>query len=253
MTPAERRRYDAHVHLQAYPPGLLHRALRRARAAGILKFGCCATSPDDWLRIREIAHSEEGVEPNFGVHPWFSAKQSDLAFIADLENLLGECPEAGIGEIGLDGTRSDHDVQKCVFSAQMEVACRMARRVSIHCVRADTTLLAVLKEHAHKLPRILVHAPSISIETWHQLEKLGVDVSIGPRVLSPRARKMRELAATVPQERLYFETDSPYTSVDKCAVPALNGLNAPESLPLIIAEVARLRSASYNQPNTGDE
>ena len=252
MIPAERRSYDSHVHLQAYPSGMLRKVLRRARAAGVVRFGCCATAPDEWRRVLEISKAEDGVEPSFGVHPWFVEKHSDLAFMDELEELLVECPDAGVGEIGLDAVRPDSDAQKAVFAAQVELAARLKRRVTIHCVRAETAVAGILKPHARALPGILLHAPSISLESWRRFERLGVDVSVGPRVLNPRSRQVRELAAAVPADRLYFETDSPYTSVDKCAVSALNGLNAPETLPLVIAEVERLRAAESTKTTTGD-
>ncbi len=75
------------------------------------------------------------------------------------------------------------------------------------------------------------------------LEKLGVYISIGSRVLHSSSVKLRELAATANPERVRFETDSPYTCVNKCSVSSLGGINSPETLPLIITEVERLRRA----------
>ena len=103
-------------------------------------------------------------------------------------------------------------------------------------------MVAVLRKYHKQLSEILVHAPSFSAETWQEFNRLGASVSIGPQVLSPRATKVRELARLVPEEKLFYETDSPDMAVFGCAVAELDGLNSPENIPRIMAEVQRIRS-----------
>ena len=242
MNSMENGLFDSHVHLQAYPADVLGRVLQRARAVGVTRFGCCGSSPADWGAVLRIAGEEDGVEPSIGLHPWFAGSAAP-GWFDELGTALDQHPEAGIGEIGLDFTRDDPETQKKVFTRQLSLACEMKRRVTIHSVKADGALIRILSKHAADLPDTLVHAPSISIETWHELEKLGVYISIGSRVLHSSSVKARELAASANPERVRFETDSPYTCVNKCSVSSLGGINSPETLPLIITEVERLRRA----------
>lgn len=234
---------DAHVHLQSFPEAMLPEVMARARAAGVVRFGCCGTSPADWDRVIAIASSEPGVEPSCGLHPWHSADPAvPEDWLERLEALLAAHPGLGVGEIGLDALRPDPQAQMRAFAAQLALAARGNRGVVLHCVRAHGEMAAALRPVAKSLPSILLHAASCSPEIWREYERLGACVSLGPAVLNPRATRVRELARIVPEDRLLFETDSPDMAVNGCAVSALGGRNAPENLPRIIAEVRRLRN-----------
>ncbi len=233
--------FDAHVHLQAYPDELLPKALTRARRVGVTRFGCCGTNASDWDRVMQIASNNSGVEASYGLHPWYVANPGNSNWLEHLEALLQVDPTAGIGEIGLDAIRPDRELQMTVFTAQLDLAKKYGRRISLHCVKAGSDIVAVLKKHHQHLSEILVHGPSFSADIWQQFNRLGVSVSIGPQVLNPRATKVRELARLVPEEKLFYETDAPDGAVAGCAVAELNGLNAPENIPRIMAEVQRIR------------
>ena len=228
---------DSHTHLQKYPPQMLPEVLRRARVAGIVEFGCCGTSPADWERVAEIASTEDGVSPSFGIHPW----EANAAAFEKLESFLSRFPSAAIGEIGLDSARPDPKRQAEIFIAQLRIARAYERGVTLHCVRAAGEMISLLKQHARSLPSILLHAPNISLQEWRDFERLGASVSIGARVLLPNATKTRELARIVPEDRLFFETDSPADASRLCGIAQLAGLNAPENLPRIVAAVRALR------------
>ena len=234
---------DAHVHLQAFPEAVLPQVMARARAAGVVRFGCCGTSPSDWDRVIAIAKSEPGVEPSCGLHPWHAADPATPGdWLKRLEALLAAHAELDVGEIGLDALRPDPEAQMRAFAAQLALAAREGRGVALHVVRAHAEMIAALRPVAGALPRILLHAASCSPEVWREYERLGACVSVGPVVLNPRATRVRELARIVPEDRLLFETDSPDMAVNGCAVAELGGRNAPENLPRIVAEVKRLRT-----------
>lgn len=230
--------FDAHVHLQAYPEAQLRMVLKRARNAGVNRFGCCGTRPKDWADVLAIATAEAGVEPACGLHPWYSAGP-DLPqnWLEWLDRLLEQYPDLGVGEIGLDALRPEREVQMHAFTAQLDLAVKHGRSVAIHAVRAHNELLSALRPRANHLPNILLHGISCSLEVWREYEKLGANISIGPSVLDPRAKKVRELARHVPADRLFFETDAPSTGRVNPALP----INGPENLPTIIACVQSLR------------
>ena len=232
---------DAHVHLQSYPEDVLPKALTRARNVGVTRFGCCGTSAADWDRVLFLSKTEPGVQASFGLHPWFVGKPGTPDWRERLESLLADNPLAGVGEIGLDGTRAMRSLQSTCFIAQLELAERYGRRLALHCVKAHSEMAAILKKHAKRLFEVLLHAPSCSLEQWRDYNKLGVCVSIGPQVLSSRSDKMREIARLVPENRLFYETDSPSMAINGCGVAELGGLNSPENLPRIMVEVQRLR------------
>ena len=224
---------DSHTHLQMYPPEILPDVLRRARAAGVTQFGCCGTYPGDWSRVLEIAQIEEGVEPAFGVHPWLAmdatAAGIALAYEA-LRSFLFENPIAPVGEIGLDGARTNPKMQSEAFEAQLRLAQTFGRGVVLHCNRAAGEMTAFLKKYAASLPFILLHSPNITEREWREFAALGASVSIGASVLQPNRPRIRALARIVPDDKLFYETDSP------------EGRTAPEYIPRIIEEVRLIRS-----------
>jgi len=234
--------FDAHVHLQAYPEDVLPKALTRARNVGVTRFGCCGTNAADWGRLTQIATDVPGVEISYGLHPWYVVKPGNPNWLEILDGMLAANPSAGIGEIGLDATRAQRDLQMKVFVAQLELAVRYGRRISLHCVKAHAEMLTALRKHHKQLFEILLHGPSLSAEEWKQYKRLGTSVSIGPQVLNPRAEKIRALARIIPEDKLLYETDSPDMAIAGCAVAELGGLNSPENIPRIMAEVQRLRA-----------
>lgn len=246
LTPIFNTAYDAHVHLQIYPQTLLPTVLKRARQAGVYRFGCCGTQPDDWEDVLMIATTEAGVEPACGLHPWYStAPDLPTNWLERLDQLLNQHPALEIGEIGLDALRPKHEAQMQAFTAQLDLAVKYNRGITLHAVRAHSEMLEALRPRAKYLPHMLLHGVSCSLEIWREYEKLGACVSIGPAVLNPRAKKVRALAYHVPADRLFFETDSPDRAVNGCAIDALGGRNAPENLPKIVASVHALRSPCH--------
>ena len=59
-------------------------------------------------------------------------------------------------------------------------------------------------------PRGVVHCFSGSVETAREIIKLGLYIGIGGVVTFKNAKKLVEVAATIPEDRLLLETDAPY-------------------------------------------
>jgi TatD DNase family protein len=65
--------FDAHTHLQSpLLSGVLARVIDDAARAGVTGVCCCATMPDDWSAVAELARARLPfvLVPAFGVHPW---------------------------------------------------------------------------------------------------------------------------------------------------------------------------------------
>ena len=133
--------------------------------------------PADWPRVVELAGVYEGVHPSFGLHPWFIKKRS-AEWMRLLEEFLVEYPEAGVGEIGIDHAIEDRDDadQESVFLAQLELARRLERPVSIHCRQAWGRLIELLDGFG-ELPRgMLIHCYGGSAEMAQELVEHGYDL-----------------------------------------------------------------------------
>lgn len=88
------------------------------------------------------------VYGGFGIHPWYVAPQlqDNHASLVDLESYLRRHPKAIVGEIGLDALRGPplEEVQVPIFIAQLRMAAKFNRPVSVHCVRAYPVLQRIL-------------------------------------------------------------------------------------------------------------
>ncbi|MFA6435388.1 MAG: TatD family hydrolase [Elusimicrobiales bacterium] len=201
------RFFDAHDHLHSYPgPAGIGEVLEQAFAAGVKAFLCNGVRPEDWKAVLDLAARHKGVVPSLGLHPWFADKARP-DWLEVLETLLTRAP-ACVGEIGLDRAAApDPARQEHVFRAQLRLAKKLGRPVSVHCVKDWGRLEAVLK--MERPPAFLLHAYGGPPEMVDGLARLGAYFSFSGEIMDPRREKMRRSLRAAPPERLLFETDFP--------------------------------------------
>jgi len=269
---------DAHLHLQEEVlEGHVEGVIARARAEGVRCMVSNGTHPGDWQWNLQIAEGHPDVVPAFGVHPWFV---EDLPgdWLDRLEALLRSVP-SGVGEVGIDacadakwgrspfptdssllvltsagkGLRPHFARQEAVFRAQLDLAGRLDRTVTIHCVRASGRLLGILNDIGPMPRGFLLHAFGGPAEMVPQFARLGAFFSVGGNVLDARHRRARAALRVIPPERLLLETDAP-TMVPPpefrpFSIPADDGRvwNEPANLPAIARGVADLLSLSPDE------
>ncbi len=228
------RLFDAHDHLQNYPgAAALREALEQASAAGVKGMLCCGTAPDDWGSVLALAAEHKGIVPSFGLHPWFADK-AGAGWLELLEDFLTRAPSC-VGEIGLDHAVGVGPAgQEEVFRAQLRLAKKLKRPVTIHCVKAWGRLEAILKEE--QPPAFILHAYGGPPEMVNSLARLGAFFSFSGEMMNPRREKMRRALLTAPPKRLLFETESPET-----------GPQGRRSAPRDLAEVVRAAAQALGQ------
>lgn len=199
-----------------------------------------STHPRDFRTVEELATSLRttcpGVDvvPCYGVHPWFLHELQDdpcqrtsdnNSWLTALEHLVQTTPGAAVGEIGLDAFHFDGDTgnltssmesQVVAFEAQMEIAARLRRPVSIHAVQCFgplMTTLAKLKKGTSGLPpKLYFHAFGGKVGTIDQLLALcgkqpgQVYFGFSP-VVNFRSPKTASVIRKVGLLRLVLETD----------------------------------------------
>ena len=227
---------DTHAHL--YDEAFLDdddRSIERAREAGVTKI----IFPDIDSSSREsmfaMADRHEGVIfPTLGLHP--------TSIGADWENELDKLHEYkdrklyAIGEIGMDCYWSKEFIkeQQTALKLQLELADKMSLPVIIHSRESTELIINVLKECRHLQLRGVFHAYSGSVETFHELQKLG-DWYIGiGGVLTYKKASIAETVRNIPLERILLETDSPYLT----PVPVRGKRNESSYVPYIAAKLA---------------
>jgi len=256
------RLFDCHNHVQDERlMSMLGAVMDRARAAGVVKMGVKGCSEADWSRVVEIAETYEGRHPAFGLHPWFISDRAPKRLHA-LEELLTRYPHASVGEIGIDHALDDRDDvdQESVFLAQLELAKRLSRPVSIHCRQAWGRLIELLDEFGN-LPRgMLIHCFGGSAEVAMELVKRGGYISFSGSITRPNNKKAGPAIRAVPADRILIETDAPdiMPHNSHITVSHIGGTpssasedsgdavppNEPANLCLVLAKAAELRGIS---------
>lgn len=180
--------------------------LFRQDVCGIIE---AATTAETSKEAVALAHRYPALFAAVGIHPEEAASATD-ADIAAIRALTADDKVVAIGEIGLDYHYEEYcprEVQQHWFAEQLALANELSLPVIVHDREAHEDTLSLLKQYQ---PRGVVHCFSGSAETAAEIVKLGMYIGIGGVVTFKNARKLVEVAATIPEERLLLETDAPY-------------------------------------------
>ena len=201
--------FDSHAHydseaFDADRKELLN-ALPEQGVCGIIN---CASDMASSLTSLELADEFGFVYAACGVHP-HEAESCKDGYISVLKKLCAEEKCVAVGEIGLDYHYdfSPRDIQKTVFEQQLILAKELDLPVIIHDREAHEDTMNLLKKYR---PKGVVHCFSGSAEMAKEVLKLGMYIGLGGAVTFKNARKPREVAEIVPEDRLLIETDCPY-------------------------------------------
>lgn len=222
---------DSHCHVSVVAGALTQAALLAAATQSSTRLLVCATAPDvDWAFLAALskAAADEpaasagggGVSVAFGVHPWWVNDSLATDWELRLTRLLEEFPRACVGEIGLDRHRGadapgfSFDAQVAAFEAQMSIAARMRRPVSVHCVRAFGPMLDLLCRRPVEMypPAVVMHGYTGSTEFARQLLKLshgrGARFYFGLGASTTGTlRQFADLVGAIPRGRVLVESD----------------------------------------------
>lgn len=233
--------FDAHCHLQDERLACrLAEVLNRAEQAGVQRMLCCGCHERNWDAVLALAQAHPEIVPSFGIHPWYMQGRTD-GWLETLERFLSG-QSSGVGEIGLDHAvtpRADEE-QEAVFIAQLHLARRLKRPVSLHCRKAWERLRGILRAEGGVGWGGLIHSYSGSAELVKPLEEMGLFISFSGAITRPGNKRGHQALAAVSPERLLIETDSP----DLPPVGAVSAVNEPANLALVAAGVANILGRS---------
>ena len=173
-----------------------------------------------------------------GIHPEFADKLPQN-YLKEIENMAIHEKAVAIGEIGLDyyWDGVPRDIQKKVFTEQLELAYKLSMPVVIHDRDAHGDTMEILRKYK---PKGIMHCFSGSVEMCREIVKLGMSISLGGVVTFKNARHSVEVAEYIPLDRLMLETDAPYLS----PVP-FRGKRCDSSMIMMTAErIAEIKGIS---------
>jgi len=202
---------------------------------------------DEASSLRAIAMSEKYsmVYATVGIHP-HDAKDYDTQKTGQLLRKWAKKDKVvAIGEIGLDYhyDLSPRDVQQSVFIDQLSVAKEVKLPIVIHNRESMEDMVRILKEHFSPEYGGVMHSYSGSAEMAKVFLDMGFYLSISGSLTFKNARKLPEVVAMMPLDRLLIETDSPYLT----PTPHRGKRNEPAYVRLVAEEIARLRGISLDE------
>ncbi|MGA7697619.1 MAG: TatD family hydrolase [Candidatus Sulfotelmatobacter sp.] len=245
---------DSHAHLDGKQfDSDREQVIARAREAGVQTIvaignGDGPAQVDCGIRLAE---KYDFMYATLGIHP-HEARLADEAAYQNMERLAKHPKVIAWGEIGLDYfyDHSPRDVQKRVFTRQMELAGAAKLPIVIHCRPSDGSdnawedCFELMQEHwaATALGGIL----HCFTGTWPQAKRaldMGFMISFAGNVTFPKAQQIRDAALEVPLERMLIETDSPYLA----PVPNRGKRNEPAFVKETARKLGELRGLAMEE------
>lgn len=204
---------DTHCHLD-FPDFEAERdaIIDRAAQAGVGQMITISTRVRKFDTILALAERYANVFCSVGTHPNNADEELDVT-VEDLVRLSAHPKVVAIGEAGLDyfyDTVSPAD-QMTGLRRHIAAARQTGLPLVIHSRQADEDMAAVLTEETANGPfPFLLHCFSSGPELARIGVELGGYVSFSGILTFPKSQDLRDIAATVPQDRLLVETDAPY-------------------------------------------
>lgn len=248
---------DSHCHLDfpdfaADLPGVI----ARAREAGVTGMLTISTRVARAGTYRAIAEAHPEIWFTVGTHPDGAAEEPDVPAetIAGLARTHPRC--VGIGEAGLDYHFPDgapEAVQERVLRAHIEAARLSGLPLVIHARDADEHMERVLTDEMGRTPfRAVLHCFSSGRRLAEAGLELGLSISFSGIVTFRRAHALRDIARSVPLDRILVETDAPFLApephrgrTNEPAYTADTARTLAETLGLSAEDFARITTANF--------
>lgn len=237
---------DTHCHLDedAFSQDCAE-VVARAVDAGVVGMVAIGITLDSCRRAIELTQRFSKVYATVGIHPNYvsAAHPDDWKQIVE----LAKSPKVvGLGETGLDQywDHSPLDLQADYFDRHIELSKELNLPFVVHCREAEPEVVSQLRRHAMQSPlNGVMHAFCGSAQTAAACLEMGLHLSIGGMVTFKKNEVQRQIAATIPLDRLLVETDAPYLA----PTPFRGKRNEPAHVRLTAACLAEIRGVSKEE------
>lgn len=204
---------DSHCHLDFpdFAAGLAD-TVARAKSAGVGHMLTICTLVRKFPDVLAVAERFPEVTCSVGTHPHSAGQELDVT-VADIVELTAHPRVVAIGEAGLDYfyQKSSREDQQAVFRRHIAAARETGLPLVIHARDADEDTAQILREEmAEGAFKALLHCYTGGRMLAETGIELGLYVSFSGILTFPKSDALRELAATVPLNRLLVETDAPF-------------------------------------------
>ena len=232
---------DTHCHLDRIDltpwNGEFAQFMQAARSADLGWMLCVAIDLDSYPAMCELAAPYPEIAVSVGVHPNEEPELSPT--LEQLIELGAHSRVVAIGETGLDYYRTEPGAAWQIerFCTHIEAARQLNKPLIIHTREARDDTLRVLEEQGARDCGGVMHC---FVEDWATAKRaldLGFYISFSGVLTYKSADELREVAKTIPADRLLIETDSPYLA----PVPQRGRPNIPLYVRHVAEQLAVLR------------
>lgn len=192
----------------------------------------------------ELTKKYPHVYGALGVHPSDTAPLTE-ADMQWLKENLQKPKIVAVGEIGLDyyWDTPDRAVQKKWFVRQIALAKEVKKPLVIHSRDAAADTLDIMKAEQARDAGGIIHCFSYGTELAREYLNMGFYIGVGGVVTFQNAKKLKEVVAFTPLERIVLETDCPYLA----PVPNRGKRNSSLNLPYVVKEIAKIKQVSEEE------
>ncbi|MGA0562914.1 TatD family hydrolase [Ancylobacter sp. VNQ12] len=226
---------DSHCHLD-FPDfaAELDDVVARARAAGVGRMVTICTRIRRAGEVKAIAERFDDVFCSVGTHPHNAGEEEDVT-LDELLRAADHPKVVAIGEAGLDYhyDTAPRAAQHVGFRRHIEAARRTGLPLVIHARDADDDVAAILEDESGKGAfGFVLHCFTAGPELARRAVALGGYVSFSGILTFKSGAPLREIAASLPADRVLVETDAPYLTP--------NPWRGKRNEPSYVVETARI-------------
>jgi TatD DNase family protein len=237
---------DSHCHLD-FPDFReeIDDVVSRARAADIGRMVTISTRIRQHDEVLGIAQRYPDVFCSVGTHPHHAHEEIDIS-VEDIVSRTRHPKVVAIGEAGLDYfyDNSPRDMQERGFRNHIAAARATGLPLVIHTRDADSDTAQILENEMGKgtFPAVL-HCFTGGSELAQRAIALGHYISFTGILTFKKSEQLREIAASLPADRILVETDAPYLAPGKHR----GRRNEPAFVTETAKTLAQVRGISFDE------
>lgn len=243
---------DAHCHMQFHAFRKdFDEVIKKAHKDGVEIIINSSTSLESSEGAVELAEKYENLYAIIGIHP-HHADKVEKGWNEELIKIAKSSKKViGIGEIGLDyysyssNGVVDPEVQKQVFTRQIEIAHELNLPLQIHNRQAGDEILDIINSKWSIIkndPPGMFHCMSGDVPFLKKVLDLGFYVGFDGNITYEGIAKgentpLPELVKEAPIERIVVETDAPFLT----PIPYRGSRNEPSHVIIVGGEIAKIK------------
>tara|TARA_B110000444_G_scaffold171894_1_gene160669 strand:+ start:9 stop:788 length:780 start_codon:yes stop_codon:yes gene_type:complete len=237
---------DSHCHLNYSNDGIpIEEIISNARVNNVGLMLNIATKPNEFYSIINTSALYDEVYFTLGVHPHEASYLNDDV-IKEIYTNTNNKKFIGIGETGLDYyyNNSEKSTQISSFEKQIELSQNLSIPLVIHMRSAeDDTLKIIRKKIKEKKFNGVIHCFTGTKKFADEIIDLGFYISASGVITFKKSFDLRDIFATIPDDKILAETDSPYLSPE----PLRGKMNQPSHIIHTIKKLAEIRNTNSNK------